>query len=90
MELSIEALQRMQSVHIMDLKREELTNLEDIHIDTEQCVESRIRSFLEQTKNPFAMNVGEYILQVGFAEETTDLIDDRMILLTKRKTQMTV
>ena len=90
MELSIEALKRMQSVHIMDLKREELTNLEDIHIDTEQCVESRIRSFLEQTKNPFAMNVGEYILQVGFSEETTDLIDDRMILLTKRKTQMTV
>lgn len=90
MELSIEALQKMQSVHIMDLKREELTNLEDIHIDMEKCVESRIRSFLEQTKNPYAMNVGEYILQVGFQEEATDLIDDRMVLLTKRKTQMTV
>ena len=90
MELSIEALQKMQSVHIMDLKREELTNLEDIHIDMEKCLESSIRSLLEQTKNPYAMNVGEYILQVGFQEETTDLIDDRMVLLTKRKTQMTV
>ena len=90
MELSIEALQRMQAVHIMDLNREELTNLEDISIDTEKCVESRIRSFVEQTKNPYAMNVGEYILQVGFEEETSDFIDDRMMLLMKRKTQMTV
>ena len=30
------------------------------------------------------MNVGEYILQVGFAEGTEELIDDRMILLAKK------
>ncbi len=90
MVLSMEELKRMQSMHIMDLKREELTDIADIRIDTEKCVESRIRSFLEQTNNPFAMNVGEYILQVGFMEGATDLIDDRMVLLAKRKTQITV
>lgn len=90
MDLSMEELKRMQSMNIMDLKREELANAEDIVIDTKKCVESRIKSFIEQTGNPFAQNVGEYILQVGFMEGTDDLIDDRMILLTKRKTQITV
>lgn len=90
MDLSIEELKRMQSMNIMDLKREDLANAEDIVIDTKKCVESRIKSFIEQTGNPFAQNVGEYILQVGFMEGTDDLIDNRMILLTKRKTQITV
>lgn len=88
--LSIEELKRMQAVDIMDLKREELANAGDIVIDTEKCVESRIRSFVEQTKNPFAQNVGEYILQVGFMEDAVDGIDERMMLLVKRKTQMMV
>lgn len=90
MDLSIEELKRMQSMHIMELKREELANAEDIVIDTKKCVESRIKSFMEQTGNPFAQNVGEYILQIGFMEGTEDLIDDRMILLMKRKTQIMV
>lgn len=90
MNLSIEELKRMQSMNIMDLKREELAYAEDIVIDTEKCVESRIKSFMEQTGNPYALNVGEYILQIGFMDETDDLIDDRMILLTKRKTQIMV
>lgn len=90
MDLSIEELKRMQSMHIMELKREELANAEDIVIDTKKCVESRIKSFMEQTGNPFAQNVGEYILQIGFMEGTEDLIDDHMILLTKRKTQIMV
>ncbi len=88
MDLSIEELKRMQEINIMDLKREELTNVEDIMIPTEKCMESRIKSLIEQTKNPFAQNVGEYILQVGFMDGTDDLIDDRMLLLAKRKTQI--
>ncbi|OPZ91764.1 MAG: hypothetical protein BWY74_01857 [Firmicutes bacterium ADurb.Bin419] len=90
MVLTIDELNRMQSMNIMELKREELVSAEDIEIDTTKCVESRIKSYVEQTGNPFAQNVGEYILQVGFMEGTTDLIDDRMILLTKRKTLITV
>lgn len=88
--MTIEELKRMQSIHIMDLKREELANAEDIVIDKEKCMESRIESYIEQTGNPFAQNVGEYILQIGHMEGATDTIDDRLILLTKRKTQILV
>lgn len=87
---TIEQLQHMQNMSIMELDRKQLANAEDIVIDTTKSVESRIRSYIEQTGNPFAQNVGEYILQIGFMEETDDLIDDRMILLTKRKTQILV
>lgn len=88
--MTIEELKRLQSIHIMDLKREELINAEDIVIDTKKCVESRIESYIEQTGNPFAQNVGEYILQIGHMEGAADTIDDRFTLLTKRKTQIMV
>lgn len=90
MNLSIEELKRMQSMNIMELKREELANAEDIKIDTEKCVESRIESYIEQTGNPYAVNVGEYILQTGFMEGAKNSLDDCLILLTKRKMQITV
>lgn len=90
MDFSIEELKRMQDMDIMELDRKGLADIQDIVIDTTKSVSSRIRSFLEQTGNPFAMNVGEYILQIGFMEGAEDSIDDRMILLTKRKTQIMV
>ena len=90
MKLSIEEVKRMQSIHIMELKREELANAEDVIIDTEKCLESRMESYIDQTGNPFAQNIGEYILQIGYMEGATDSIDDRLILLAKRKTQLTI
>ena len=90
MDFSIEELKRMQDMDIMELERKDLVNVQDIVIDTTKSVQRRIQSFLEQTGNPFAMNVGEYILQIGFMEGAEDSIDDRMILLTKRKTQIMV
>ena len=90
MDFSIEELKRMQDMDVMELDRKGLADIQDIVIDTTKSVSSRIRSFLEQTGNPFAMNVGEYILQIGFMEGAEDSIDDRMILLTKRKTQIMV
>lgn len=90
MNLSIKELKHMQSIHIMELKREELANAEDVIIDTEKCLESRMESYIDQTGNPFAQNIGEYILQIGYMEGATDSIDDRLILLAKRKTQITI
>ncbi len=90
MGLTIEELKCFQSMDIRELKREDLVSIEDIVIDPKKSVESRIVSFMEQTKNPYAQNVGDYILQVGFAEDTQEFIEDRMLLLTKRKTQILI
>ncbi len=90
MDLSLEELKRLQQLPITELKREDLIDMEDVVIEPKKSVEGRLLSFMEQAKNPFAQKVGEYIVQVGFMEETDDLIDDRMILLAKRKTQIMV
>lgn len=87
---TIEELQQMRDMNIMELDRGQLVSAADIVIDTEKSVENRIRFFIEQTGNPYAQNVGEYILQIGFMEGTEDLIDDRMLLLARRKTQIMV
>ncbi|WP_310602767.1 DUF6870 family protein [Anaerosporobacter sp.] len=86
--MTIEELKRLQNMNIMELDREQLANAEDIIIDSGKCVDSRIKSYMEQMGNPFAQNVGEYVLQIGFQPETNELIDDRMVLLTKRKIQI--
>lgn len=88
--MTIEILKEMQDINIMSLDRAQLANAEDIKIDTKKSLDSRIRSYIEQTGNPFAQNVGEYILQIGYMPETTETIDDRMVLLAKRKAQITV
>ncbi len=90
MNLSAEELDRMRDRNIMDLKREELVRIEDIVIDTEKSVESRVRSFIGQAGNPYAFKVGNYILQTGFAEGAADLIEDRVLLLAERKTQIMI
>lgn len=90
MSLTIEELKEMQYMNIMELDRSQLVEARDIVIDTTKCVESRIKSFIEQTHNPFAQNVGSYILQIGYREDSLESVDDRMILLTKRKTQITI
>lgn len=88
--MTIEILKEMQDINIMSLDRAQLANAEDIKIDTKKSLDSRIRSYIEQTGNPFAQNVGEYILQIGYMPEATETIDDRMVLLAKRKAQITV
>lgn len=90
MNLTIENLNRMRHMDIMELDREQLADIEDIKIDTGKSVESRVRSFMEQAGNPFALNVGEYILQFGYMEDTEETLDDRMALLVRRMAQVTV
>ncbi|MCH5266314.1 MAG: hypothetical protein J1F02_10475 [Lachnospiraceae bacterium] len=88
--MTIEKLSELQSVPIMELKREELANADEIVIDSSKSQSSRVRSFLEQTGNPFAQNVGKYIVQIGYMEGTEDTFDDRMVLLARKQSRIEV
>lgn len=90
MEVIPEEIEKMQKMNIMELDREKLVKSEDIVIDTGKCTEERIKSFVEQTGNPFAQNIGEYIVQTGFLEDTEESIDDRMVLFIKRKANIMI
>lgn len=88
MVVTVEELQRMENINIRDLRREELDNAEDIVIDRSKPANQRMREFLEKSRNPYAENVGDYILQVTYSKTSEDTLEDRMIQLAKRMTRI--
>ena len=88
MKVSVEELKRLEEQDIRELKREELDNADDIEIDRSIPATRRMREFLEKTKNPYAENVGDYILMVTYSKNTEDTLEDKMIQLAKRMTRI--
>lgn len=86
--VTVEELKRLEDTDIRDLKREELDNAGDVPFDRSKPANQRMMEFLEKTKNPYAENVGEYILQVTFSKTSEETLEDRMIQLAKRMTRI--
>ena len=86
--LTVEELKRLEDMDIRDLKREDLDNAEDIVIDKQKPANQRMREFLEKSKNPYAENVWEYILQVTYSRTSEETLEDKMIQLAKRMTRI--
>lgn len=86
--LTVEELKRLEDMDIRDLKREDLDNAEDIVIDKQKPANQRMREFLEKSKNPYAENVGEYILKVTYSRTSEETLEDKMIQLAKRMTRI--
>ncbi len=84
--MTLEELSVLKRIPIMELRREELSDASEIVIDLSKSQNQRVQSFLGQTKNPFAHNVGEYILQIGYMEGAEETLDDRMVLLARKQT----
>jgi patatin-like phospholipase/acyl hydrolase len=75
MELTRENIERMQSVDITTVNPSELTDLNDIVIDTGKSVPEKVRQFAEQTDNLFVNRVGEYVVKVSYAENGVSIND---------------
>lgn len=86
--VTVEELERLEDADIRDLKREELDNAEDIKFDRTKPANQRMREFLEQTKNPYAENVGDYILMVTYSKTSEETLEDKMVQLAKRMTRI--
>ena len=86
--VTVEELKRLEDTDIRDLKREELDNAEDIKFDRTKPANQRMREFLEQTKNPYAENVGDYILMVTYSKTSEETLEDKMVQLAKRMTRI--
>ena len=84
--MTMDQLSELQKIPIMELRREELSDANEVVIDTSKSLNQRVQSFFGQVKNPFAQNVGEYILQIGYAEGVQETLDDRMVQLVRKQT----
>ncbi|XCP85070.1 DUF6870 family protein [Roseburia hominis] len=88
MVVTVEELRRLEDKDIRDLRREDLDNAGDILIDRQKPANQRMREFLEKTKNPYAENVGDYILQVTYSKTSEETLEDKMVQLAKRMTRI--
>ncbi len=59
---------RMQDVDVRTVNREELTDMQDIIIEETAAPEEKLRSYLDQVRNPYVLKAGEYVLKLSFAE----------------------
>lgn len=88
--MTVEMIKEMKKIDIRTLNRAELTDIRDIVVDESQCAAQRVRSFLQQVGNPFAQKVGDYILVIGYDESSEDTIDDKMLQLARKSTQIVI
>lgn len=86
--MTLERLHELQRIPVTELQREALSDVDEIVIDPSKSRNQRVEAFLRQTKNPFAMNVGDYILQIGYMEGAEKTLDDCMIRLAKKQTEL--
>ena len=58
-----------------------LVDIRDVKIDRSLPVEERMKSYVEQIKNPYMFKVGKTIVRVSYANTTQTIIDNFLNLL---------
>lgn len=67
----------MRDADIMQADRDALVDIRDIRIDSGKPVETKIREYMEQVRNPFLVKYGDYIIKLSYSD-TEKSMDDRM------------
>ena len=70
-------VEEMKAVDIRTVDKDALVDIRDMKIDRTLPKEERIRSFVEQIKNPYCFKVGEVAVKMTFAD-TEVTLEDRM------------
>lgn len=58
-----------------DTQEQELVDIRDVHIDPTLSQEERIRSFIQQIKDPYNFKVGDVTVHVSYTENGRTLND---------------
>ena len=58
-----------------------LVDIRDVKIDRTQPVEERMKSYVEQIKNPYLFKVGNTVLRVSYANTQATINDNFVNLL---------
>ena len=69
------SIEEMKSVDIRTVDPETLVDVSTIKLNNDLPREERMRSFLEQVKNPYCYRVGKVVVKVSFADTDVSLED---------------
>lgn len=53
----------------------ELVDIRDVVIDKKLTLEERVRSYVEQIKDPYCFKVGDVVVRVSYADKDKSLTD---------------
>ena len=70
-------LQELKRVNIKEVNPDELVDISEIEIDTNQTVQKRVKEYVEQVHNPYLVRVGEYVVKIGYSD-CEETLNDRM------------
>lgn len=65
----------MKNVDVRTVKREDLVDVTQIHVDENLPKEERVREFVRQVKNPYCFRVGDMIVKNVYSEDGVSLAD---------------
>lgn len=69
--------EKMKNVDIRTVDKSTLTDIRDIKINTTKPVQERIKSYIEQVKNPYCLIVDGMVVKMAFAN-TEKTMNDRI------------
>ncbi|MCD7861923.1 MAG: hypothetical protein LUG61_00070 [Lachnospiraceae bacterium] len=70
-------VEEMKNVDVRTVDRNALADIRDVKIDRSLPKEERIRSFVQQIRNPYVFKCGEVVVRIVFAN-TEATLEDRL------------
>lgn len=68
-------LEEMSAVDVRTVSRDDLVDIRDVKIDRALPKEERLKSFIEQIKNPYVFKCGDVVVKSVFADTGMTLED---------------
>lgn len=72
----------MKNMELKNVKKEDLVDIRDVQIDSSLSTEDKIKSYVEQIKNPYCFKVGSVVVNVSYTGEQATLNDQFANMLT--------
>ncbi|SFR76160.1 hypothetical protein SAMN05661086_01520 [Anaeromicropila populeti] len=63
----------MKNIDIQKVDPDSLVDLLEVEIDETLSIDERIKSFIEQIKNPYCFKVGEVVVKIKYADTDVTL-----------------
>jgi hypothetical protein len=70
-------VEEMKNVDVRTVSRDDLVDIRDVHIDRSLTKDERIRSFVQQIRNPYCFKCGNVVVKTSFAD-TDVTLEERM------------
>ena len=77
-DMTKDELEKLKNTNIRDIDRNSLVDINDVEINPSLPVEEKIKSYIEQIKNPYIFKCGETVVRMKFQENSGWTFQDCM------------